>query len=154
MVFGLDSTLSSEKLIEITVTHNLKCTPEQIFKVLWDWERFSDWWSVPVTLLQEEILVVKPLPFVSIFMIRSEADPPKRLIFNYIKGPFRGEGIWQIKEISDRAGYSHVQYTIRLYPINLFVQLVASTWFFRAKHRYDIYRIFDQLCDEVHLSNY
>lgn len=129
--------------IQITVSSDLSCSAQHVYDMLWHCERFSEWWPVRVTNHGEQAIIVHPVPLVSIQMNRIAAEPPRRIVYEYVTGPFRGEGEWSIRELPNGA---HVDYTIRLRPVNALIALGASTPMFRFKHRQDILAIMGLIC--------
>lgn len=115
--------------------------------MLWDWEHFSDWWPRPVTVKQKGIRF-QPIPFLHIEWVRLDGKPFHTVRYQYTRGPFRGEGVWQIDENPHRPGWIHVQYAVCLYPVNWLVKMLASTWAFRFKHERDIQSILKRMCDK------
>ena len=130
--------------IQITVSSDLPCSAQQVYDALWHCERFSEWWPVPVTQHGEQAILVHPLPLVSIQMNRIAGEPSRRIIYEYVTGPFRGEGEWSIHALPNGA---HVDYTVRLRPVNALIALGASTPLFRFKHRRDILGIMSRICN-------
>jgi uncharacterized protein YndB with AHSA1/START domain len=135
--------------IEITVSGDLPCSAEHVYETLWHCEHFPEWWPVSVKLhdANSQAIFVQPLPMVRIQMIRTESESPQRVVYAYASGPFRGEGEWSVSDMLERPGWAHVDYTVRLRPVNTLVALGASTPLFRFKHRRDILAIMNRICE-------
>ena len=134
--------------VQISVHQYIKCSPEHVFSVLRNWNRYSTWWPVRVSVdtSDSDSFTVHPIPYVRIKIARDTEIIGRKIVYKYIAGPFRGEGIWFIENDPTTPGVTKVSYIIRLSPINKFFGIVSSTWFFRAKHCYDIRRIIGRIC--------
>jgi uncharacterized protein YndB with AHSA1/START domain len=134
----------SAATIEITVSSDVPCSGQHVYDMLWHCERFAEWWPFVVRTQNETTFTVQPLPMAHITMTRTEAEAPHRILYEYVGGPFRGEGEWLITDNGSK--HIHVDYTIRLRPVNALVALGASTPLFRWKHRRDILGIMNRIC--------
>ena len=125
-------------MIEIRVSHNIDVSQSKAFEVLRAWELYPNWWPVRVTTCEapEFALVVFPLPLVRIFLVPEHIESGKRIVFRYVRGPFRGTGTWEL--VSCGEGGVTVSYSIALNPTNWLVAALASTAAFRSKHCHDI----------------
>jgi hypothetical protein len=138
-------------MIEITVGQAVTCSADQVYRALWACERFPAWWPLPVTYVggNPPALTINPvwfLPFIGITMRRVHGEPSRQITYQYVGGPLRGEGVWEILPSDVQAGPIVVQYTIRLRPTNVAYVLATQTPFFRAKHNQDIRKILTRVC--------
>src|SRR5215212_5342908 len=77
------------RCIEITVSRTLECSADQAYRVLWDWEHFPEWWSLPVTFHQNggSVIRFKPIPFIEIEWVRLGGESPRVIRCEYRRGP-------------------------------------------------------------------
>lgn len=136
-------------MIEITVSNSINAKIEAVFELLIDYSGYKNWWLIPVETLEgkERYFQFSPIPFVKIGLQESLAQPYGKLTFNYIKGPFRGEGIWVLKQLAN--DLLDIRYTVKLQPVNKLIELAANTKFFEWKHSQDIQNIIQTIEKEV-----
>ena len=139
--------------VEIDVSKRLDASLAEAQGILRRWREYPSWWPLRVDVVHDRTaLAVRPvafMPFVAITMVPRSGDgddddagDDEALTFDYVRGPFRGEGVWRLSE-SDSV--TCVSYGIRLDPVNRLVAAAASTPFFRWKHCRDIERIIEHL---------
>ncbi len=64
------------------------------------------------------ILRFTPIPFIAIFWKQRFDEPSKKIICEYIKGPFVGVGFWQVK-VANNSNKISVSYEIKVKGRNL-----------------------------------
>ncbi len=111
---------------------------ERIFKI----EDYSDWWHLPVTVIDfdNRILKFTPIPFIEIFWKQRYDASSKEIICDYIKGPLVGFGIWQIS-VDNNSNKMSISYEIKVKGINMIFDMLLRTFIFKYKHSKDILRI-------------
>jgi hypothetical protein len=132
---------------EHTVRARLSASPEAVFAVLDAWRQYPAWWSLPVSLTRSpdggQRLVVSPLPLVRIHLSWLASRAHREVIFDYVGGPFRGQGAWNIAPAT--GGGTRLSYTVRLesrFPLG---PAVSHARWLRRKHVRDIHTILSDL---------
>ena len=126
-------------MIHIPVSEIIEGKAEEIFAILRDYDNYENWWVIPVKRTGENphSVELSPAPFTTVRWKEDSFILNKELRFEYVKGPFRGVGVWKIEPINDSKKVK-LTYTINLKPVNFFVGLAAGTPFFKMKHTKDI----------------
>ncbi len=127
-------------MIEIVVSDIINARINVVDSLLKNYATYHEWWLIPTETIEdkEKYFQFSPLPFVKIGLEEDSYHPNNELVFRYVKGPFRGIGIWELEESADK---TRLSYTIKLQAVNFIIGLMAKTIFFRWKHSQDILNI-------------
>jgi len=125
-------------VVNIKVTEILDTSASHAFKILQDHRKYPKWWALPVTTKKTVLNYVefKPLPILAIGIRVSSKDKDTTVHYEYLKGPFRGHGIWKFTSLEH--GKTKISYEIFLKPTHWVYQLVSNTSLFARKHTADI----------------
>jgi len=131
-------------MIEIKVSEIINVKIDKVDNLLINYASYNEWWLIPTETIKgkDKYFQFSPLPFVKIGLVEDLYQPNNELKFRYIKGPFRGTGIWKLEGIDNK---TQISYTINLKPVNIIFGLMAKTRIFRWKHNQDIKNIIKEL---------
>ena len=138
----------ANRMIEIKVSGLIQSKIDAVDDLLKNYSSYNDWWLIPTETIdgKEKYFQFTPLPFVKIGLEEDFYHANRELRFRYVKGPFRGTGIWELEKID---GETQISYTIRLKPVNFLIGLMAKTPFFKWKHSQDIRNIIKEIEKKV-----
>lgn len=125
-------------MINIKVTEVLDIPKHEVWEAIRDFRSYDKWWKIPVDISHSNpgYLEFRPLPFVTIGIEVIAGKTESEIRFHYVKGPFRGYGVWKFRELEGRK--TQVSYEIFLSPIHWVYQCIGNTRFFVKKHTKDI----------------
>lgn len=125
-------------MINIKVTEIINAPKFRAFRAVCDFRSYGKWWVIPINVRNSDLgyLEFKPLIFITIGIKVLAKEIDTEVQFDYVKGPFRGHGIWKFKELEN--GKTQVSYEIFLSPVNFVYRFASSTQFFTRKHIKDI----------------
>lgn len=126
-------------MIEITVQEQVLLKKENVFNVLQDVSCYDKWWGFKAKVINDKTFQFHPVSGVSIESKLVEVTE-NRVIYNYIKGPFRGETYWEFD-----AKKSTLSYVVNLHPIHQMYGLMTTTNIFKKKHTLDVQKVIKRL---------
>jgi ribosome-associated toxin RatA of RatAB toxin-antitoxin module len=87
-------------MIEIEVSGIVDAQVIHVYKMLDDCHNYTNWWKMPVKSrgIQSKSIEFPPILFTKVVCKKIESEP-SRIVFDYVRGPFRGHGIWTMEEI-------------------------------------------------------
>lgn len=133
-------------MIKVTVSKLLRGTRENLYAVLTDYGNYHNWYPLKVRPKSRERISIRP--FWPIYIqIQFQFKSDDRIVFHYVRGPFRGTSTWQL-EVLD-ANKVQVNYSIKLKPVLFIYGWIAKTGMFRNKHFRDIKAIMNALEKEA-----
>lgn len=119
-------------------------TPEAVYDALKDFSNFSSWWPEKFKVHASEMgegaafdIIFNPAPTVHIAWKLIKEEPSELLTYEYVKGPFTGEGIWKIFP-SEQEGKTELSYSIYLESQTLLFSWASRTFLFRKRHLADV----------------
>jgi ribosome-associated toxin RatA of RatAB toxin-antitoxin module len=126
------TTIKVEKVIDSGI--------EEVRAILLDLQNYPKWWKAYNLKYDSdhETVSFQPLPLIEITLQVIEKGD-NFIKFNYSKGPFRGCGLWEFKELE--TGKTYISYTITISGCNWLIDLIKSTVIFKWKHEKDIYKL-------------
>jgi hypothetical protein len=126
------TTIKVEKVID--------CGIENVKEILLDLKNCPKWWKSYNLHYDADQETVHFQPLFLIDITLHEMDKGDNFIqFNYVKGPFRGSGLWEFKETE--TGKTHISYTITISGCNCLIDFIKSTSIFKWKHEKDIHQL-------------
>ncbi|MEL7005584.1 MAG: hypothetical protein AAFN93_23065 [Bacteroidota bacterium] len=136
-------------MVNIKVVEILDISKSSALDIISDFHKYDNWWVIPVKVINSEagFFEFRPLPFIRIGIELTERKSDSEVQFDYVKGPFRGYGIWKFKELEKDK--TEISYEIFLMPTNLIYKLVSSTRIFAKKHVKDIKTIIKRIKEEA-----
>lgn len=140
-------------MIEIIVSDIINVQPNKAYEILKDYGAYKNWWSIPTETFNNKMnyFQFNPIPFVSIGLEENFSELNKIIVFNYVKGPFRGQGKWELSNLENSK--TKISYTINLKPINLIFGIIANTKLFKWKHKQDITNIIEKIKEKTAENN-
>jgi hypothetical protein len=126
------TTIKVEKVIDSGI--------EKVKAILLDLKSYPEWWKSYGLQYdeEEEAILFRPLLLIKITL--NVVDRGDDFIkFNYSKGPFRGSGLWEFREL--KTGETHISYTITISGCNGLIDFIKSTSIFKWKHENDIHKL-------------
>ena len=138
-------TLVNDKMIEISVSDIVEAQVNSVDNILKNYGGYKEWWIFPIEILETDgfYFQFSPIPCIRIGLRENYYHPKKKLQFEYVRGPFRGIGFWELEDLGNRN--TKISYTIKLEPINDFIGLMAKTKSFRWKHSSDIKKLIREI---------
>ena len=132
-------------MIIINVSEIAEVPVEKVFNLLINYERYSEWWPLPVRPVSGKAgyYMIRPLPFIAIGIRIKRVIENELIDLEYVQGPFRGTAKWTFVPLSTTS--TQISYDIYLKPTNQAVAFLASTALFKNKHVHDIKRIIDRI---------
>jgi uncharacterized protein YndB with AHSA1/START domain len=112
--------------LQVTDRRDIAAAAERIFALLSDAESYPRWWP-PALNVRAVDGDVEIRPAGASFRCRMvEADPPWRIVVDYIEGMQRGFGVWTLEPSADGQGTS-VAYAVDLVPHGMIAQMLFKT---------------------------
>jgi ribosome-associated toxin RatA of RatAB toxin-antitoxin module len=128
------TTIKVEKVIDSSI--------EKVKEILLDLKNYPKWWKAYKLKYDSDHETISFQPLMLIEITLHVLDKGDNFIkFNYRKGPFRGSGLWEFKELE--TGRTHISYTIAISGCNWLMDFIMSTSIFKWKHKKDIYRLME-----------
>jgi len=130
-----------KKSIEIKVSKETECLSiEKIRQAFNNIQEYSNWWPVPVRVVDPEKNYIQfaPVFFIKIGWEVTYESSVNAVHCEYINGPLRGYGNWTFEQKENKV---IISYRIKVLGNNLFYHFLASTFIFKIKHIHDIKKI-------------
>lgn len=113
---------------------------EAVYNALIDHKNFSQWWPKKMKVHPSELgedgafhIMFNPAPTVYIAWKLTETEAHEKVTYEYVKGPFSGQGIWKMRP-SEGDAYTDLSYSIYLTPEAFLFRMASKTPLFRKKH--------------------
>ncbi len=125
---------------------------ERVFAILADAQNYPRWWPpalrvrIVETIAGQEIDIHPPGGGCRCRL--GAADPPHRLVVDYIAGPQRGLGVWTLAAKPDGAGTT-VTYAVDLMPHGLIARALSHVMDFSALHSRHMWPVLEGLAREA-----
>jgi len=144
------------KIIHLINKKVISAEPSKVFDTLKEHKLFREWWPEKFNVNTSELgengefdIMFNPAPTVQIAWKLSKTESNRMLTYSYVKGPFRGDGIWKINA-SESEGMTDLSYSIYLEAKSFLFNLAASTPMFRNRHLADVDSLMNSL--DLYLS--
>lgn len=126
--------------VKIDVGGDVRGTPDDVEALLTDYENYDCWWPLPVEVSGSAVprLRVTVLPFVELDLEPMMEVEGGTVGYRYVRGPFRGTGVWDLQPRRGQEPLTGVRYRIELRPVNGLVRWISRTRLFRRRHTADI----------------
>lgn len=130
------TTISVEKLV--------KQPKQKLQSYIFNISNFESWWSDFNAYCDKpsETITFSPIRFFEI-QLKLITRTENEVQFDYSKSPFKGIGIWSIKECNEFE--TLVNYTIWIKGNNLIIDNFIKSAIFRWKHKRDILKLLNKL---------
>ena len=132
-------------MIEISVSDIVNAQINSVDNILKNYNGYEEWWIFPIDIFETNKFCIQfsPVPCIKIGLKEDYHHPKRKLQFEYVRGPFRGIGFWELEDLGN--GKTKLSYTIKLKPINNIIGLMAKTKIFNWKHSSDIKKLIRQI---------
>ena len=132
-------------MIEISVSDIVKAQVNSVDNILKNYSGYKEWWIFPIETFENNRFYFQfsPIPCIKIGLKEDSYHPKKKLQFEYVRGPFRGIGFWELEDVGN--SQTKISYTIRLEPLNNIIGLMAKTKIFYWKHSSDIKKLIREI---------
>ena len=103
-------------MIEITVSEVIDTNLQVANNLLRDYPSFKRWWTIPIKKVdrKNKYFEFSPFPFIRIGLEEDSYHTNKEIKYKYIKGPFRGFGVWELEKIASK---TRITYNLSLIHI-------------------------------------